>query len=65
MGGLEAVKELRKLNPHLAAIASSGYADDPILANYREYGFRHALAKPYTISALLSAIDQSIHEKSV
>ena len=64
MGGQEAVKELQKLDPHVTAIASSGYSDNPVLANCKEYGFRDALAKPYTVSTLLSALEKSIREKN-
>jgi CheY-like chemotaxis protein len=63
MGGQEAVKELQKLDPQVTAIASSGYSDNPVLANYKAYGFRSALAKPYTVSTLLSALDEAIHER--
>lgn len=62
MGGKETVLELQKVNPHVAAVASSGYSDDPILASYKEYGFTSALAKPYTVAALLAMLDKAIRE---
>ena len=40
MGGKETVHELLKINPILRAIVSSGYANDPILANYLDYAFQ-------------------------
>ena len=62
MGGKEAFLKLQKLNPDVAAVASSGYSDDPILADYAEYGFKNALTKPYTISTLLSMLDKTLRE---
>lgn len=52
MGGKEAIGKLRALDPSLKAIVSSGYANDPIMGNFREYGFDGVLAKPYEIGEL-------------
>lgn len=56
MGGKETVKILRDIDPGVKAIVSSGYSDNPILANYREYGFSGILSKPYIIEDVLKAI---------
>lgn len=47
MGGKEVIRELKRLDPNVKAIISSGYLTDPIVENYREYGFMGALTKPY------------------
>ncbi|HEY3417339.1 MAG TPA: PAS domain S-box protein [Armatimonadota bacterium] len=57
-GGKDVVTELRQRDPHLRAIASSGYANDPIMAHYRHYGFTERLAKPYRINDILELIAQ-------
>ena len=40
MGGYEAMKILRKMDPNVRAIVSSGYSTDPIMADYKSYGFK-------------------------
>ena len=52
MGGAEAIQRLRELDPGVKAVVSSGYSDDAVTSNYREYGFRSYLSKPYTAAGL-------------
>ena len=52
MGGMEAVQHLLARDPEVRAVVSSGYADHPIMANYRDYGFQGGIAKPYKICGL-------------
>ena len=48
MGGLDTVKQLRKLDPHLKAIVSSGHVTHDALENYQKYGFAGVIRKPCT-----------------
>jgi nitrogen-specific signal transduction histidine kinase/CheY-like chemotaxis protein len=52
MGGREAVRRLLELDPHATAVVSSGYCEDAIMSDYKRFGFKGALAKPYSISEL-------------
>ncbi len=56
MGGAETIVELRKLDPAVKAIVSSGYSSDPILANYEAYGFSGVVPKPYRLADLAKSI---------
>ena len=50
MGGREALLKLLEIDPDVRAIVSSGYSNDPVMSNFREYGFREVIVKPYKIS---------------
>ncbi len=52
MGGKETIKKLREINPNVKAIVSSGYSNDPVMANYREYGFCGLFAKHHKVTEL-------------
>jgi signal transduction histidine kinase/DNA-binding response OmpR family regulator len=56
MAGEEAVARLLKLDPAARAIAASGYADAPVMANFGDYGFRAVLPKPFSTADLSSAL---------
>jgi CheY-like chemotaxis protein len=56
MGGKEAITQLLAMDPAVRAIVSSGYSDDQVMANYRQFGFREALAKPFRLAELNSAL---------
>ena len=47
MGGKETMRRLQEIDPEARTIVTSGYSNDPVMANYREYGFQAALKKPF------------------
>lgn len=60
MGGKETIEKLLKIDPQVKAIVSSGYSDDPILANFEDYGFSGVIAKPYNIAELSKILHEVI-----
>lgn len=52
MGGQEAVRRMKEIDPAVRAIVSSGYAMDPVMSKFRDHGFCAMIAKPYEIDAL-------------
>ncbi|HEY8994075.1 MAG TPA: ATP-binding protein [Lacunisphaera sp.] len=60
MGGRETVEAIRKLDPLVPAIVSSGYSSDPVMANYQSYGFQAMVAKPFGVSALAEVVRRFI-----
>ncbi len=63
MGGAEAVQEILHLDAGARVIVSSGYSNDPIMANCRQYGFSAAIVKPYQLQQLARVISRLIQDR--
>ena len=60
MGGDRAIRKLLAIDPEIKAIVSSGYANDPIMSEYRSHGFSAVVAKPYEIKKLAEVLHRVI-----
>jgi PAS domain S-box-containing protein len=60
MGGVECLRRLRQRDPGARVIASSGYSNDPVMADYGRYGFDAAITKPYRLEELSRAVHRVI-----
>ena len=58
MGGKEAINKLLEIDPEMKAIVSSGYSDDPVLANFQEYGFKGMMPKPFESRSLSKVLHE-------
>lgn len=58
MGGKETLDELIKIDPNVKSIVSSGYSNDPIMADFKNHGFSGFVAKPYKVEELIKALNQ-------
>lgn len=58
MGGKEAMLHLKKLDPAVRSIVSSGYSMDPIMADYKRYYFDEILSKPFRVEELTEKIEK-------
>ncbi len=58
LGGEETIVRLRKIDPGVKAIISTGYLDDPAVKNFSNHGFDEILTKPYKIHDLKNILEQ-------
>lgn len=68
MGGKDAIQHLRRVDPQIKAIVTSGYSDDPIMCDFQKYGFQGFLVKPYKIfdlASLLQSISDPVHHHTI
>ncbi|GLI54336.1 response regulator [Thermodesulfovibrio yellowstonii] len=52
MSGKEVIQELKKYDPNVNALISSGYFNDSSIVEYEKLGFKGVLTKPYTLEEL-------------
>jgi CheY-like chemotaxis protein len=60
MGGKEVINKLTEIDPDVKAIVSSGYANDPIMAEFKKYDFSAVVSKPYSIEELAEVLHNLI-----
>ncbi|MCB0211010.1 MAG: PAS domain S-box protein [Anaerolineae bacterium] len=58
IGGQAVAEKILQLDPQAKIIVSSGYATDPVMANYQAYGFVGIAVKPYRFAELQNVIQQ-------
>ena len=58
MGGCETLSHLQAIEPGVKAVISSGYANDPVMANFAKHGFSGVIAKPYTLPGLREVLQR-------
>lgn len=57
-GGKFAVQQILELDPNARVLCTSGYADDPVMSDFAKFGFKNAIAKPYTFHQLKNVINR-------
>ena len=60
LGGKDTIKEIIKIDPDVRAIVSSGYSNDPVMAEYKKYGFSDFVPKPYNSDQLINIVNKVI-----
>ena len=63
MGGRECAAEILAFDPCACLIASSGYSNDPVMADFRGFGFRGAIVKPYALDELTRVVHSVVAEQ--
>jgi CheY-like chemotaxis protein len=57
MGGKEAVERLTKIDPAVNVIMASGYTQDPVMTEFRNYGLKAVISKPFTLEELSQTLN--------
>ncbi|MEA3332430.1 MAG: ATP-binding protein [Pseudomonadota bacterium] len=60
MGGKDTVKEIHKIDSEAKVLVSSGYSNDPVMANFSEYGFCGAIVKPFQIRESMEIVGKAV-----
>lgn len=64
MGGVKTMAELLRIDPNVRAVVSSGHSNDPIMANYQDYGFCGVVPKPYTTDEIAELMNEVAGERN-
>ncbi len=62
IGARQAIKELLIIDPDVRAIVSSGYHNNPIVARFKEYGFKANIIKPYDVNMLMKTLRRAMSQ---
>ncbi len=57
MGGGEAIKKLLEIDPQTKAIVSSGYSNNPIMADFNKFGFKGVISKPFRLDEVKKTLE--------
>ena len=64
MGGEEALRKLREIDPAAKAIVSSGYSGNAIMSDFEQAGFNGVVVKPYKVQELGETVRRVIEGKN-
>lgn len=60
MGGRECIDKLLALDKNVKVIVSSGYSNDKIMSDFKKYGFKDVVIKPYKIEELGEVLHKAL-----
>ncbi|MEE9523763.1 MAG: ATP-binding protein, partial [Thermodesulfovibrionales bacterium] len=64
MGGKETIQKLKEIDQDVKAIVSSGYSNDLTMADYKQYGFKGVIEKPYRIEKFSEIVSRTLRGTS-
>jgi CheY-like chemotaxis protein len=62
-GGKETIRNLLEIDPGVKAIVSSGAVNDPVIIDFKTYGFRGVLKKPFSSDKLEQTVRSVLNEQ--
>lgn len=62
LSGIDVIREMKKLDPEIKAVVTSGHANDPAMLSCKAHGFEGRIFKPYSLSDLQAVIDAVLAE---
>jgi len=62
VGGKEIIEEIGKLDLYVPVFVTSGYSEDPIMANPQKYGFSASIRKPFRKSDLIKILNENMKD---
>lgn len=63
MGGKEAIGRLLEMDSRARVLVSSGYANDPVMADYAGHGFSGRVGKPVDVDELAATVSRVLSER--
>jgi len=60
MGAEQTIKDLLTIDPNAKVVLASGYTNNTIMANYKEFGFSARIAKPFRVDQLMNIIEEVV-----
>ena len=60
MGGQEASGIILDMDPSAVIVVSSGYSNDKVMADYKTYGLKGIIPKPFRLAELKATIEELI-----
>jgi PAS domain S-box-containing protein len=60
VGGLDAIRQIKEIDPAVHAIVSSGYSTDDVMGDVAKHGFCASLPKPFDLEALGTALGDAL-----
>jgi PAS domain S-box-containing protein len=60
IGGAAILEQLRRIDPRVRAVATSGYSEDPVMADPGRFGFAHTLPKPFTLDQVDTVLSEAL-----
>jgi DNA-binding NarL/FixJ family response regulator len=60
VGGAEAARQILEIDKDAKIFISSGYSNDPIMSDYKSYGFTGIIPKPYKMSDIHAILSRDL-----